>query len=302
MAGSARKPIDQVGQGDADLGAGELGGQGAERRSARPAAWRSPSAAAFSTAARSTATSAYSAAPKTPHASTRPTEIAEQQPFHAAHCCRVATRRTVGAVGGWHLGRGTVTSRVDGHVGTGRRRRWCRVMRFSGVGRSHVGLVRTATRTPASSARRCMLVADGVGGSAAGEVASATAAYVVSASALARRRAATRPACCGSGRRRAPATRCATACGATPARTGMATTLTALAHRRPAVRARPRRRLARLPVPRRRAHPADAATTPGCSDCVDEGRMTEAEAMPSTRGATSCCARSTPTTPPSAAT
>ena len=46
-------------------------------RSARrtPSACRSPSLAAFSTAARSTATRAYSAAPKTPHASTRPTEI-----------------------------------------------------------------------------------------------------------------------------------------------------------------------------------------------------------------------------------
>ncbi len=40
-----------------------------------PSACRSPSPAAFSTAARSTATRAYSAAPKTPHASTRPTEI-----------------------------------------------------------------------------------------------------------------------------------------------------------------------------------------------------------------------------------
>ena len=56
--------------------------------------------------------------------------------------------------------------------------------RFSAVGVSHVGLVRGHNEDSGFVGHTCLLVADGVGGNAAGEVASATAAYVVSASAL----------------------------------------------------------------------------------------------------------------------
>ena len=59
-------------------------------------------------------------------------------------------------------------------------------MRFSATGRTHVGLVRTGNEDSGFAGPTLMLVADGVGGNAAGEVASATTAYVVSASALAR--------------------------------------------------------------------------------------------------------------------
>ena len=70
------------------------------------------------------------------------------------------------------------------------RKRWTieevgRVLRLSGVALSHVGLVRTGNEDSGFIGPTCMLVADGVGGAAAGEVASATAAYVVSAMAMA---------------------------------------------------------------------------------------------------------------------
>jgi protein phosphatase len=58
------------------------------------------------------------------------------------------------------------------------------VLRLSGVGVSDVGRVRSHNEDSAFLNASCMLVADGVGGAAAGEVASATAAYVVSASVL----------------------------------------------------------------------------------------------------------------------
>jgi serine/threonine protein phosphatase PrpC len=58
------------------------------------------------------------------------------------------------------------------------------VLRFSGVAVSHAGLVRSGNEDSGFLGPSCMLVADGVGGAAAGEVASATAAYVVSALAL----------------------------------------------------------------------------------------------------------------------
>ena len=150
-------------------------------------------------------------------------------------------------------------------------------MRFSATGRTHVGLVRTGNEDSGFAGPTLMLVADGVGGDAAGEVASATTAYVVSASALAR-----------VGRRPASVLGSAVAESQRqvrhgvrhdPALRGMATTLTAL------LTDGQRFALAHvgdsrgLPVPRRRADPADAATTPGCSRCVDEGRLTEAEAM-----------------------
>lgn len=53
---------------------------------------------------------------------------------------------------------------------------------FRAVGRSEVGLVRGNNEDSGFVGRCCLLVADGVGGAAAGEVASATTAYVVSAS------------------------------------------------------------------------------------------------------------------------
>jgi PPM family protein phosphatase len=60
------------------------------------------------------------------------------------------------------------------------------VLRFSGAGVSDVGLVRDSNEDSAFVAPYVALVADGVGGAAAGEIASATAAYAVAAVALQR--------------------------------------------------------------------------------------------------------------------
>lgn len=60
------------------------------------------------------------------------------------------------------------------------------MLRFSGAGVSDTGLVRPHNEDSAFHGPYVALVADGVGGAAAGEVASATAAYVVAATALAR--------------------------------------------------------------------------------------------------------------------
>ncbi len=60
------------------------------------------------------------------------------------------------------------------------------MLRFSGAGISHVGLVRDSNEDSGFVAPYLALVADGVGGAAAGEVASATAAYAVAATALQR--------------------------------------------------------------------------------------------------------------------
>ena len=60
------------------------------------------------------------------------------------------------------------------------------MLRFSGRGVSDVGLVRPHNEDAAFLGPYVALVADGVGGAAAGEVASATTAYAVSATALAR--------------------------------------------------------------------------------------------------------------------
>ena len=60
------------------------------------------------------------------------------------------------------------------------------MLRFSGAGVSDVGLVRPHNEDSAFVGPYVAVVADGVGGAAAGEVASATAAYVVAATALAR--------------------------------------------------------------------------------------------------------------------
>lgn len=58
------------------------------------------------------------------------------------------------------------------------------MLRFTGAGVTEVGLVRDHNEDSAFMAPYVALVADGVGGAAAGEVASATVAYVVSAYAL----------------------------------------------------------------------------------------------------------------------
>lgn len=60
------------------------------------------------------------------------------------------------------------------------------MLRFSGAGVSDVGLVRSSNEDSGFVAPYVALVADGVGGAAAGEVASATAAYAVAATALQR--------------------------------------------------------------------------------------------------------------------
>lgn len=60
------------------------------------------------------------------------------------------------------------------------------MLRFSGSGVSDVGLVRSGNEDSAFVGPYVALVADGVGGAAAGEVASATAAYAVAATALQR--------------------------------------------------------------------------------------------------------------------
>ncbi len=59
------------------------------------------------------------------------------------------------------------------------------MLRLSGVALSHVGLVRSGNEDSGYLSPTCMLVADGVGGAAAGEIASATTAYVVSAMSMA---------------------------------------------------------------------------------------------------------------------
>ncbi|MGN6129536.1 MAG: PP2C family protein-serine/threonine phosphatase [Nocardioidaceae bacterium] len=60
------------------------------------------------------------------------------------------------------------------------------MLRFRSAGRSHPGLVREHNEDSGFAGPYLQLVADGVGGAAAGEVASATAAYVTSAVTMAR--------------------------------------------------------------------------------------------------------------------
>jgi protein phosphatase len=60
------------------------------------------------------------------------------------------------------------------------------MLRFSGAGVSHVGRVRDHNEDSAFVGPYVALVADGVGGAAAGEVASATTAYVAAATAMSR--------------------------------------------------------------------------------------------------------------------
>lgn len=64
------------------------------------------------------------------------------------------------------------------------------MLRFRSAGRSHPGLVREHNEDSGFAGPYLQLVADGVGGAAAGEVASATAAYVTSAYTMGPREAA----------------------------------------------------------------------------------------------------------------
>jgi protein phosphatase len=100
------------------------------------------------------------------------------------------------------------------------------MLRISGTGDTHVGLVRADNEDSAFVGPTCILVADGVGGGAAGEVASATAAYAVSASLL--MRAGEDPALVLREAISLAQSQLRAGVEADPARTGMATTLTAL--------------------------------------------------------------------------
>lgn len=100
------------------------------------------------------------------------------------------------------------------------------MMRISGAGLSHVGLVRENNEDAGFVGPTCALVADGVGGGAAGEVASATTAYVVSAMSL--MRPGVKPVALLDEAVRTAQEQVARGVELDPSRAGMATTLTAL--------------------------------------------------------------------------
>ncbi len=100
------------------------------------------------------------------------------------------------------------------------------MLRFSGTGRSDVGLVRGDNEDSGFVGPTLLLVADGVGGNAGGEIASATTAYVVSADALAHTGA--EPATVLERAVAASNHEVAAGVQASPDLHGMATTLTAL--------------------------------------------------------------------------
>lgn len=100
------------------------------------------------------------------------------------------------------------------------------MLRISGAGFSHVGLVRGNNEDAGFVGPTCALVADGVGGGAAGEVASATTAYVVSAMSLMRPH--TRPLALLDEAVEVAQAQVAHGVAEDTTRAGMATTLTAL--------------------------------------------------------------------------
>ncbi len=100
------------------------------------------------------------------------------------------------------------------------------MLRFQRAGRSHSGLVRAVNEDSGFAGPSLVLVADGVGGAAAGEVASATAAYVTSALALGRPDADPVTVLTDAVRLTHEQLQVGTA--QDPSRTGMGTTLTAL--------------------------------------------------------------------------
>jgi protein phosphatase len=103
------------------------------------------------------------------------------------------------------------------------------MLRFHSAGRSHPGLVRTNNEDSGFAGPTLQLVADGVGGAAAGEVASATAAYVTTALALAASRSSEPDLLAVLGRAvRLSHEQLRAGTVAEPARAGMGTTLTTL--------------------------------------------------------------------------
>lgn len=100
------------------------------------------------------------------------------------------------------------------------------MLRISGAGFSHVGLIRENNEDACFVGPTCALVADGVGGGAAGEVASATAAYVVSAMSL--MRPGMNPIALLDEAVHIAQVQVARGVELDPSRAGMATTLTAL--------------------------------------------------------------------------
>ncbi len=100
------------------------------------------------------------------------------------------------------------------------------MLRFSSAGRSHPGLVRSNNEDSGFAGPYLQLVADGVGGAAAGEIASATAAYVTSALAMGTPQPDLLELLDRAVRISHEQIRAGTALD--PARTGMGTTLTAL--------------------------------------------------------------------------
>ncbi len=104
-------------------------------------------------------------------------------------------------------------------------RRWA-LLRFDGVGITDVGYVREHNEDSAFLGPYVALVADGVGGSAAGEVASATVAYVVAG--LARQRQGDDPAAVLVEAVELAGQALAVGVAADEQRTGMATTMTAV--------------------------------------------------------------------------
>lgn len=100
------------------------------------------------------------------------------------------------------------------------------MLRISGTGVSHVGLLRADNQDSGFVGPTCVLVADGVGGAAAGEVASATAAYAVATSVL--ERPGEDPVVVLRDAFALAQAQVLAGVGADPARTGMATTLTAV--------------------------------------------------------------------------
>lgn len=100
------------------------------------------------------------------------------------------------------------------------------MLRISGVGETHVGLVRGNNEDSAFVGPYCLLVADGVGGGAAGEVASATATYAVAATA--NLMLGQDPAAVLSAGVRLAQAQVRAGVAQDPTREGMATTLTAL--------------------------------------------------------------------------
>jgi protein phosphatase len=101
------------------------------------------------------------------------------------------------------------------------------MLRLSGAGESHVGLVRSGNEDAGFVGPTCILVADGVGGGAAGEIAAATTAYAVAQTALHQPgRDPVTVLLQGVARAQGQV---AAGVRADPGRTGMATTLTAIA-------------------------------------------------------------------------